>query len=77
MLILILIDVQYSQSAIFSFKKVRIVKITPPQVLITTQKNPVNKFSPAKFMTPPTPYHYLQNPAYFKKDSHSARRKHD
>ena len=28
-------------------------------------------------MTPPTPYCYLQNPAYFKKDSHSARRKHD
>ena len=31
MLILILIDIQYSQKAVFSFEKVRMVKITPPQ----------------------------------------------
>ena len=35
MLILILIDVQYSQNAVFSFKNFRIVKITPSQVLHT------------------------------------------
>ena len=33
MLILILIDVQYLQNALLALKKVRIAKITPPQVL--------------------------------------------
>ena len=32
---LILIDVQYSQKAVFTFEKVQIVKITPPQVSFT------------------------------------------
>ena len=38
MLVLILIDVQYSQKAVFSFKKAsngQNHKITPPQVLFT------------------------------------------
>ena len=78
MLILILIDVQYSQSADFSFKKV----LNCQNHSSLGSHHHTTKFRkkiphPAKFTTPPTPYCYLQNPAYFKKDSHSARRKHD
>ena len=59
MLILILIDVQYSQKAVLALKKIRIVKITP------------NTF-PVKFLIPtphwgtfpPTPYCYLENPEH-------------
>ena len=36
---LILIDVQYSQKAVLAFKQVRIVKVIPPQVPFTQQKN--------------------------------------
>ena len=66
MLILISIDVQYSQNAVFSFEKFRIVKITSPQVLNTDKK----KISPVKFLIPPpvgggdlplTLYNYLGN----------------
>ena len=35
MLILILIDVQYSQKPVLALKKVRMVKFTPPQVPFT------------------------------------------
>ena len=63
MLILILIDVQYSQKAVFSFEKgsncqkhsysgsLHMVKNLPP--------------APVKFPIPPpppTPYHYLEDP---------------
>ena len=47
MVILILIDVQYSQRAVFSLKKIRIVKITLPQILVTRYKFPIPP--------PPTP----------------------
>ena len=65
MLILISIDVQYSQNAVFSFEKFRIVKITSPQVL-----NTGNKIPPVKFLIHPlvgggylplTLYNYLGN----------------
>ena len=48
MLILILIDVQYSQKAIFSFEKGAIGQITPPQVPTL----PGTKIPPAKFLIP-------------------------
>ena len=41
-----------------TLKKVRMVKYTPPQILTTPQKIP-----PAKFLIPPFPQHYLENPA--------------
>lgn len=47
MLIFILNDVQYSKKAVFYFEKVRMVKITPPQVPTTSYKN-----SPVKFLIP-------------------------
>ena len=65
MLILVLIDVQYSQKIIFSFEKGMIgqnnslsgshhpVKTSPTKFLIP---------SPARGNFPPTPYHYLENP---------------
>ena len=44
-----------------ALKKVRIAKITPPQVFTTWQKK-----SPAKFLIylPPIPYRYLENPVH-------------
>ena len=70
MLILILIDVQYLQNALLELKKVRIAKITPPQVL--TLCNTPAPFPPFKkisdstpigrYLAPSTPYCYLENP---------------
>ena len=39
MLNLILIDVQYLQKAVLALKKFRIVKVTPPQIPFTQEKN--------------------------------------
>ena len=43
MLNLILIYIQYSQKAVLALKKVRIVKVTPPQVPSPQYKNPSRK----------------------------------
>ena len=51
MVILSLIDVQYSQTAVFSFEKGSIVKITPPHVPFAQQKNSLPQ---VKFLIPPT-----------------------
>ena len=48
MLNVILIYVQYSQKAVLAFKKVRIVEVTPPEVLSPQYKNP-----PGKILIPP------------------------
>ena len=66
MLVLILIDVQYSQKVVPSFEKGSVGKDQSPSV-----SNPsVKKFPPAKFQMLPhwgkfplhTPYCYLENP---------------
>ena len=54
MLILILIDAQYSQNAVFALGKVQIIKITPQVLTI-----PVKNF-PAEY--PPTFTSILKNP---------------
>ena len=51
MLILVLIDVQYS----LSFEKSLLVKITPPQI-------PTTRFPPAQSLISPNPYHYFKDP---------------
>ena len=58
MLILALIDVWYSQKAIFSFQKGSIGQNHSS----SGSHCLVKKSSLAKFLIPPTPYHYLENP---------------
>ena len=57
MLIVILFGVQYSQKDVFSFEKG-----SNGQNHSSGSQHPAKKFpSPAKFLIPPTPYHYLEN----------------
>ena len=60
MLNLILIDVQYSQKAVLALKKFRIVKVTPPQIPFTQEKNLPGRISDSPWI--PNPYLYLENP---------------
>ena len=62
MLILILIDIQYSQ-LFLALKKVGILKITPPQVPFGKKSPPKNfQFPPHWGEFSPTPYRNLENP---------------
>ena len=61
MLILILIDFQYSQKAVFSF-----VKVSNRQNHSSSGSFPPVKNPPCKiFDSPHTPYLYLENPATY------------
>ena len=73
MLILISIDVEYSESAFFSFKKVLNCQTHSSSGSHHHTTKSRKSFFPQQNLTPPTPYRYLQNPAYLKKDSYSAR----
>ena len=57
MLILILIDVQYSQKAVFSFEK-GLNHENQSSGSLHLVKNPPSKISDS----PTTPHHYLENP---------------
>ena len=58
MLILILIDVQHSRKAVFSFEKgSNYQNHSSSSSLYSVKKSP-----PVKFLIPPTPYSYLENP---------------
>ena len=57
MLILILIDVHYSQKDVFSFEK----GLNGENHSSSGSHHPLKKIPPAKFLIPPTPYHYLEN----------------
>ena len=58
MLILILIDAQYSQKAVFSFEKESICQKSPHHRFpLPGKKNP-----PSTISGSPTPYCYLENP---------------
>ena len=56
MLILILIDVHYSQKAVFSFEK------GSNGQNHSSGSHLVKNYPPSKISNPPTPYHYLENP---------------
>ena len=56
MLVLILIDVQHSQKALFSFEK----GSNGQNHSSSCSDHPI---SPSKISNPPTPYRYLENPA--------------
>ena len=62
---LILIDVQYSQKAVFSFEK----GLNGQNHSSSGSHHPVKKIPPSKISDyrspppPPTPYRYLENPA--------------
>ena len=59
MLILILIDVQYPQNAVFSFEK----GSNCQNHSSSGSHHPVKNLSKENFWFPPTPYCYLENPA--------------
>ena len=66
MLILILIDVQYSQKVVFSFEKgLNCQNLSSSGFLHPVKKSPLPvKFPiPPQWGNPPTPYHYLEKPA--------------
>ena len=61
MLILILIDVQYSQKAIFSFEKdSNCQNHSSPGFLYPVKKSP-----PPQWKFTPTPYRYSENPGLY------------
>ena len=66
MLVLILIDVQYSQKAVLSFEK----GSNCQNHYSWGSLHPVNPLTPpptpppVEFLIPPTPDHYLENPGY-------------
>ena len=58
MFIFILIDVQYSQMAVFSFEK----GSNRQNHSSSGSLHPVKKVPPVKFPIPPNPYRYLEDP---------------
>ena len=60
MLILILIDVQYSRKAVFSFEK----GSNCQNHSSSGSFHPVRKFPPSKISVSPIPYRYLENHVY-------------
>ena len=62
MLIFILIDVQYSQKAVFSFKEGSIRQSHSSSGSL----HPVKKFPPVKFPIPPNPLPLFGRPQYIK-----------